>query len=138
MNEPNEKQIWKVSSEQETYLSISLFTGFLVGAYFWSWLADAYGRTSTFKVSNVVTTIFAILAGFSWNLFMLCFCLGLVGFGASGDIIVNGTLFLEFTPPEERSFLILMAIFWPIGGVIAMGLGASFTMAESSPENAWR
>lgn len=51
--------------------------------------------------------------------------IALVGFGAGGNLPVDGTMFLEFIPGNKQYLLTFLSIWWAIGQVIASLIAVS-------------
>ena len=45
-----------------------------------------------------------------------------MGFGIGGNLPIDGSLFLEFIPNENRELMSVLSVFFPIGGLIGAGL----------------
>lgn len=59
--------------------------------------------------------------------------IALVGFGAGGNLPVDGTMFLEFIPGNKQYLLTFLSIWWAIGQVVASLVAVS--CAVTSPQN---
>ena len=104
-------------------ISSMLFAGLLVGAAVWGYLSDQKGRRFAFTATLLIASVSAVITAVMplWPLIAITlFC---VGFGAGGNLPVDGALFSEFIPSARRGFwMVVLAVFWPVGGVIAVGL----------------
>lgn len=51
--------------------------------------------------------------------------IALIGFGAGGNLPVDGTMFLEFIPGNKQYLLTFLSIWWAIGQVVASLIAVS-------------
>ncbi|KAI9090160.1 major facilitator superfamily domain-containing protein [Phlyctochytrium arcticum] len=114
-------------------LSSAMFLGMFLGAVFWGTWSDKYGRKWAFNYTLIISTITGIAASFAPSFFVLCATIFLLGFGVGGHMPVDGCLFVEFCPREDRRYLTLLSVFFSIGGVVA---SVAALAIFSSSENA--
>ncbi|XP_015082253.1 organic cation/carnitine transporter 7-like [Solanum pennellii] len=109
---------WALSPTQESLMSTVVFVGMLIGALFWGFITDSYGRRKGLLSIALVTAVCAILSIFSPNYNWLLAVRMMVGFGAGGGL-VYGSWFLEFVPSEYRGMWMMMyAGFWTMGTIL--------------------
>jgi MFS family permease len=69
---------------QVAFLTTVVFIGWSLGAPFWGWFADKYGRRWAVIISFFVIGVAGAVSAFSVNYIMLLIFRGLVGFGIGG------------------------------------------------------
>lgn len=100
-------------------VSFALYCGLLTGAAFWGMSCDVVGRRVAWNSTLLLSGIFGILAGAMPNFVSFSAMIALVGFGAGGNLPVDGTMFLEFIPGNKQYLLTFLSIWWAIGQVVA-------------------
>eukprot|EP01125_Pyxidicula_operculata_P012825 TRINITY_DN4224_c0_g1_i1.p1 TRINITY_DN4224_c0_g1~~TRINITY_DN4224_c0_g1_i1.p1 ORF type:complete len:504 (+),score=42.06 TRINITY_DN4224_c0_g1_i1:134-1513(+) len=99
------------------------YTGGVVGAYWWGYASDRWGRKTAFTLTLVFSALFGLASAFSpvfWTLILFQF---LTGFGVGGNLPVDSAMFSEFVPKDMRGKLMsVMTIFWIFGSTFAAGL----------------
>ncbi|XP_059283396.1 organic cation/carnitine transporter 7-like [Lycium ferocissimum] len=109
---------WELSPTQESLMTTIVFAGMLVGAIFWGFVSDTYGRRKGLLSIAIVTALSAALSTFSPNYNWLLAVRMMVGFGVSGGP-VYGSWFLEFVPSQNRGmWTIICTGFWTIGTIL--------------------
>jgi MFS family permease len=114
------------------YVSIILVT-FLLGPYFWSYIADRYGRMKSFKTEIYVVFVGAAGMTFSFNLGMLIGFAAIMGFGVAGEQALGGTVFKEFIPASKGRMMSILMISFIVGFLITASLAmiaCDFQFAE--------
>ncbi|KAI8927377.1 major facilitator superfamily domain-containing protein [Entophlyctis helioformis] len=94
------------------------FMGMIVGSAGWGLLSDVIGRRPAFHWTLLIAGTCGTLAAFAPTYTLLCLAYAGMAFGVGGNLPVDGTLFLEFTPAEYQRLLTLLSVFWPVGQVI--------------------
>ena len=103
-------------------ISAVVFSGQLVGGFFWGPMADRYGRKRAFLCACVVIVTAGLLSGTSTSLEMLLTFRAFVGFGVGG-LTVPFDLLLEFLPINERGkYLLYIEYFWTMGSLFVSGV----------------
>ncbi|PIN03606.1 Synaptic vesicle transporter SV2 (major facilitator superfamily) [Handroanthus impetiginosus] len=115
---PALKSEWLLSPTQESLLSTIVFVGMLIGAYFWGFISDAYGRRIGVQGVAIITFGAGFLSAFSRDYRTLVVLRCLLGFGAGGGHIFQ-SWFLEFVPRSNRgSWMLVFSGFWILGEVL--------------------
>ncbi|MCI4389673.1 hypothetical protein PGIGA_G00101320 [Pangasianodon gigas] len=97
----------------------SLSVGFLVGSIAIGYLADRFGRKSTFLMSCVLNTVTGILVAVSPNYISLLVFRALYGFGSKGGWMVAFVLITELVGVEyRRPVAVFIQMFFSIGILI--------------------
>jgi MFS family permease len=98
-------------------------------------LTSFTGRQWAFNLTVFISSIFGLCLGIpdSYNsiLVLTAFC----GFGVGGNIPIDTTITLEFTPQNRRYMLPLLSIFQPIGVVICSVIAYGFIPEYSCSPN---
>ncbi|PRP84229.1 membrane transporter [Planoprotostelium fungivorum] len=99
------------------------FAGMCVGSFFWGWASDYYGRKLSFISTLFVGGIFGMAAAFAPSYALVLIFLFLVGFGAGGNLAVDGAVFSEFLPQKKRGpMLVILSTFWAFGSIVASAI----------------
>jgi len=128
---------WQLSNSEKAWGPQAVFIGMMIGAPFWGWYEDRFGR----RMCYFACTLGALLAGiatvFSVNYHMLVACRACVGFAVAGSHCAV-VLYMEFLPMAWRAFgVVMLGVFWAIGAVLE-ALLAYAVMAHTSNEMGWR
>lgn len=97
----------------------------LLGAVFWSILADKRGRRSAFILSLACIFVAGLASALAPSFYFLLFFRAIVGFGVGGSLPVTTVLISEFLPTSHRAAVLcrLSGLFWAAGLIIASLLG---------------
>ncbi|CAG9984029.1 unnamed protein product [Clonostachys byssicola] len=108
-----------------TGATMALYAGLQIGALFWGLSADMIGRRIAFQTTLLIGSIATIIAGAGTNWVFFCVFVALLGFGAGGNLVLDPTIMLEFTPAKQQWVITAMAGWWGVGqasaGFIAWG-----------------
>lgn len=100
-------------------LSLSQNIGLLVGAVFWGFGCDVFGRKWAFNLTIGVTAVFGLIAAGSPNFAAIgCFA-AFWSTGVGGNLPVDSAIFLEFLPGSHQYLLTILSIFWAFAQLIA-------------------
>ncbi|KAJ5893091.1 hypothetical protein N7504_009782 [Penicillium tannophilum] len=86
-------------------LTLAQNIGLLVGAVFWGFGCDIFGRTWAFNLTIGVTAVFALIAAGSPNFGAACTFAALWSVGVGGNLPVDSAIFLEFLPGSHQYLL---------------------------------
>ncbi|PIN12686.1 Synaptic vesicle transporter SV2 (major facilitator superfamily) [Handroanthus impetiginosus] len=115
---PAIKSEWSISPTQESLLSTTVFAGMLIGAYFWGFMSDAYGRRMGIRGVGIIMYGAGFLSAFSPDYKSLVILRFFLGFGAAGGHIFS-SWFLEFIPRSNRgSWMLVFPVFWIMGELL--------------------
>ncbi|KAI5114551.1 hypothetical protein M0805_007215, partial [Coniferiporia weirii] len=121
---------------QGSFLKLGQNIGLLVGAIFWGFGSDIWGRRWSFNITLFITAVFAIAAGGSPNYIALSSFSALWSVGVGGNLPVDSAIFLEFVPGSHQYLLTVLSIWWAfgqlIGSLIAWPLIANFSCPETT------
>lgn len=120
----------------EGLLGASALIGIFIGAVFFGWISDRYGRRLIFMVSLGVITVATVAQFFVQGPVELLALRLLIGLAIGADYALGSTLVAEFVPKRFRaSTLASLTVMWAVGYVAAFFVG-SFII-DMSPD-AWR
>ena len=116
---PKIKSDWNISSIMAGLLTLSISVGMMVGASFWGWVSDKYGRKRSFIVSATFILVSTLVSAFSANYFWLWINLFFVGFGV-GAVNQVYVMIMELFPPKHRTmFSVFASVFWTLGFLLS-------------------
>jgi MFS transporter, putative metabolite:H+ symporter len=114
------------------------YVGQFIGAWFFGYLSEVYGRKPAFIGSLLLFGIMSIATAFAWNFQSLLVLRLVQGLGLGGEVPVAGALFNEFLRSRNRGriSLIYQSLFiWGAALTPAIGVGI-FTLFGQDP--GWR
>ncbi|KAG7090917.1 MFS sugar transporter [Marasmius oreades] len=118
------------------FLILAANVGLLVGAIFWSFGCDVWGRRWSFNLTLFITGIFGLAAGGSPNFIALASLLAVVGIGVGGNMPVDSAVFLDLVPASHQYLLTVMAVWWSLGQLVVSLLAWPFIANFSCPVDA--
>ena len=83
----------------------------------------------------LISSLFGLCLGIPDNYSSILVLTAFVGFGVGGNIPIDTTITLEFTPQNRRYMLPLLSIFQPIGVVICSAIAYGFIPVYSCSPN---
>ncbi|KAL6710056.1 hypothetical protein ACN47E_009847 [Coniothyrium glycines] len=104
--------------DQTGKLSTAFSVGLTGGAFAWGILVDIIGRKWAFNLTVLVASTFGPCIGIPSTFNAILILTALTGFGVGGNIPIDTTITLEYTPQNKRYLLPLLSIFQPLGVVI--------------------
>lgn len=108
--------------EQTGKLSTAFSIGLTAGAFVWGVLVDVIGRQWAFNLTVLIACAFGLCIAVPSTYTTILVFTAITGFGVGGNIPIDTTITLEFTPHNKRYLLPLLSIFQPIGVVICVSL----------------
>ncbi|RPD76912.1 MFS general substrate transporter [Lentinus tigrinus ALCF2SS1-7] len=118
------------------FLSLAQNVGLLVGAVFWGFGCDIWGRRWSFNITLFLAGVFGLAAGGSPNFITLASLLAVLGLGVGGNLPVDSAVFLDFVPGTHQYLLTILSIWWSIGqlvaDLVAWPLIANFSCAQGA------
>ena len=100
-------------------LTLAQNIGLLLGAMFWGFGCDIFGRKWAFNLTLGITGVFGMLAGSSPNFAAIGSFAALWSFGVGGNLPVDSAIFLEFLPGSHQYLLTVLSIDWALAQVVA-------------------
>ena len=125
--------------------TLALYAGLIVGATFWGMSCDVIGyvglppsssradprrRRLAWNSTLFISGVFGIAAGAAPNFVGFCALIACIGFGAGGNLPVDGTMFLEFLPGSKQYLLTFLSVWWAVGQVVGTLISVCFTLWE--------
>lgn len=105
--------------KQEPILTLAQNIGLLIGAVFWGFGCDVFGRRWAFNLTIGVTAVFGLIAAGSPNFAAICTFAALWSVGVGGNLPVDSAIFLEFLPGSHQYLLTILSIDWALAQVVA-------------------
>jgi MFS family permease len=121
--------------DQTGNLSIAFSSGLTAGAFVWGVLVDIIGRQWAFNLTVFIASAFGLCIGAPSTYSAILVLTAFTGFGVGGNIPIDTTITLEFTPQNRRYMLPLLSIFQPIGVVICSAIAYGFIPNYSCSPN---
>lgn len=129
---------WNLSSSEEASISTSVFVGMLLGAPFWGYVDDTYGRRKGYIYSVIGTLVCGLCSTFSTGLIMLLIFRSGVGFCVSGSHVAM-TMLSEFLPKKYRAMgIMLVGVLWGVGAILEAFLAWMIMPNIEDPDLNWR
>lgn len=116
-------------------LSTAFSVGLTAGAIVWGILVDVIGRRWAFNLTVLIACTFGLCLGVPDDYNTILVLTALTGFGVGGNIPIDTTITLEFTPESKRYLLPLLSIFQPLGVVICSIMAYGFIPVHSCSPN---
>ncbi|KAM5475466.1 hypothetical protein MauCBS54593_001155 [Microsporum audouinii] len=118
------------------YLTLAQNLGLLVGAVFWGFGCDMYGRKWAFNLTIGITAVFGLVAAGSPSFAAIGVFAALWSIGVGGNLPVDSAIFLEFLPSTHQYLLTILSVDWALAQVlvnlVAWPLLGNFSCQEKS------
>lgn len=101
------------------FLTLSQNIGLLVGAMFWGFGCDIFGRRWAFNLTIGITSVFGLITAGSPNFAAVCVFAALWSIGVGGNLPVDSAIFLEFLPGSHQYLLTVLSVFWAFAQLLA-------------------
>ncbi|KAG8376298.1 hypothetical protein BUALT_Bualt09G0048700 [Buddleja alternifolia] len=119
---PAVKSKWLLSPTQESFLSSAVFGGMFLGAFFWGFISDSYGRRMGIRGVAIAMFGAGLLSAFSPDYTSLVIFRFFLRFGAGGGHVFS-SWFLEFVPKSNRgTWMLVISVFWILGEMLEASL----------------
>ncbi|KAF4125472.1 Major Facilitator Superfamily [Geosmithia morbida] len=99
-------------------LSLSQNIGLLVGAAFWGFGCDVFGRRWGFNLTLGLTGLWGLIAAGSPSFAAACTFAAFWSFGVGGNLPVDSAIFLEFLPRTHQYLLTVLSVDWALAQVV--------------------
>lgn len=117
--------LWSLNPGEIGILIGSGYLGQAVGAIFFGWLAERYGRVYSAKWTVFLMSVMSIACAFAGNFEMLLILRFIQGIGVGGEVPVAATYINELSRAHGRGrFFMLYEMIFPLGLMISAQLGA--------------
>ncbi|KAL9104389.1 MAG: hypothetical protein Q9163_000647 [Psora crenata] len=107
------------SPSKPPLLSLAQNIGLLVGAMFWGFGCDIFGRRWAFNLTIGITSVFGLIAAGSPNFAALGVFAAFWSVGVGGNLPVDSAIFLEFLPGSHQYLLTILSVFWAFAQLLA-------------------
>ncbi|KAH7138923.1 major facilitator superfamily domain-containing protein [Dendryphion nanum] len=101
------------------FLTLAQNIGLLVGAIFWGFGCDIFGRRWAFNLTIGITAVFGMIAAGSPNFAAVGVFAAFWSIGVGGNLPVDSAIFLEFLPGSHQYLLTILSIDWALAQVFA-------------------
>ena len=116
--------MWKLTPPQIGILISAGFLGQLLGALFFGWIAERYGRMTGMIWSIGTFAVMSFVCAFAWNYESLLVFRLIQGFGLGGEVPIAAVYISELARSNVRGrFVMLYELIFPVGIVAASLLG---------------
>lgn len=129
------QQEFGFDDDQSGNLSTAFSAGLTAGAFVWGVLVDVIGRQWAFNLTVFIASAFGLCIGAPDTYTAVLVLTAFTGFGVGGNIPIDTTITLEFTPQSKRYLLPLLSVFQPIGVVICSVIAYGFIPKYSCTPN---
>ena len=117
-------QLWKIAPASVGGLIAIGFTGQLIGAMLFGWMAERVGRMPAMICSIALFALMSIACAQAWSYESLFWLRFVQGIGLGGEVPIAATYIAELTRARSRgSFVLLFELIFPVGIVAAAFLG---------------
>ena len=100
------------------FLTLAQNIGLLVGAVFWGFGCDIFGRRWAFNLTIGITAVFGLVAAGSPNFAAIAVFAALWSIGVGGNLPVDSAIFLEFLPGSHQYLLTVLSIDWALAQLV--------------------
>lgn len=100
-------------------LTLAQNIGLLIGALFWGFGCDIFGRRWAFNLTIGITGVFGLVAAGSSSFTAICVFAALWSIGVGGNLPVDSAIFLEFLPGSHQYLLTILSIAWAFAQLLA-------------------
>lgn len=129
---------WNLSTTLRGLITTCYMIGMALGSYLCGYLGDKYGRMYIFKKTPLISVLGASGVLFSVNLpMMICFS-AINGFAIGGEIVLGGTVWSEYRPPNKDWSMTVLATTSCLGCIFPAILVILFTVTGSGSIAMWR
>ena len=111
--------MWHLQPGQIGFLISAGYVGQLIGAIFFGWLAERYGRLRSLTWTIVVISVLSVACAFAWDIRSLAALRFLQGLGLGGEVPIALAYVNEFARAQNRGrFVLLFQSIFPVGIVV--------------------
>lgn len=100
-------------------LTLAQNIGLLIGAIFWGFGCDVFGRRWAFNLTIGITAVFGLIAAASPGFGAICAFAALWSIGVGGNLPVDSAIFLEFLPGTHQYLLTVLSVDWALAQLLA-------------------
>lgn len=116
--------LWKIPPTKVGLLISMGYVGQFLGAVFFGYVAEKFGRMRSFTLSVTIFSVMSLLSMLSWNYDSLLVFRTIQGFGLGGEVPIAATYINELAKAKGRGvFFSVYELCFSIGLLFAAGLG---------------
>jgi putative MFS transporter len=116
--------MWKLTPPEIGLLISAGFLGQLIGALFFGWIGERFGRMHAMVWSILTFAVMSLVCAFAWSYQSLLVFRLIQGIGLGGEVPVAAVYISELTRAHHRGrFVLLYELVFPIGLVAASLIG---------------
>lgn len=127
---------YEFNAPRPPLLTLAQNIGLLLGALFWGFGCDIFGRRWAFNLTIGITGVFGLVAAGSSSFAAICTFAALWSVGVGGNLPVDSAIFLEFLPGSHQYLLTILSIAWAfaqlLATLVAWPLLGNMTCSEES------
>lgn len=105
--------------EHGPFLTLAQNIGLLIGAMFWGFGADIFGRRWAFNLTIGITGLWGMVAASAPNFAAIGVFAALWSVGVGGNLPVDSAIFIEWLPASHQYLLTILSIKWALAQVMA-------------------
>lgn len=131
-------QLWRLSPNLEASLVSAWVLGVFIGAMFFGYYSDHYGRKKTFIITILCHAVLSMVTAFCWDFYSLLTLRFLTALAIGGEYAVVSPTTAEFIPRKHRGKVTnLILAGFPVGAMLA-SLAAMVSLKHLPPNIGWR
>lgn len=131
--------IWHLTIPQLALLNGAALAAAAVGAVFFGFFADKFGRKRLYGIEVIILFVGALSSAFAPSYLWLLVSRIIVGLGIGGDYPSSAVIASEYAPKNRRGFLVLLVFAMQALGLVVGPLLASVLLLTHIPHSTvWR
>jgi len=108
--------LWKLEPSQIGFLISAGYVGQIVGAVFFGWFAERYGRIKALIGCVAIMSLFSLACAFAWSYESLLWFRTIQGIGLGGEVPIAAAYIAEIAKANTRGrFVLLYESIFPVG-----------------------
>ena len=116
---------WHITQPQVGLLIGASYVGQLVGALFFSWAAERWGRVGSAAAATAIFAVMSLACAGAWDFDTLLACRFIQGIGVGGEMPVAAVYINELSKARGRGrFFMLYEMIFPVGLMVTGQVGA--------------
>jgi putative MFS transporter len=116
--------LWKLTPPQIGFMISAGFVGQFIGALFFGWVAERFGRMTAMVWSIALFAVMSLVCAFAWDYNSLLIFRTIQGIGLGGEVPVAAVFISELAKAQGRGrFVLLYELVFPIGLTAASLIG---------------
>ena len=113
---PSLVTLWKLTPPQIGFLISVGYVGQIVGAIFFGWFAERYGRIKALVGCVLILSVMSLACAFAWSHESLLWFRTVQGFGLGGEVPIAAAYISEIAKADQRGrFVLLYELIFPVG-----------------------